>query len=131
MASPNEQHLHKDLTERIIGTAMLVHRTLGPGLNEDCYENAMCLEFAEQLIGFSQQTHYPVYYKNHVVGRLIPDLIVEEKVIVENKVVDQIIDNHIAQTLTYLSVTSLQVGLVINFKHPSLQFRRVVQTRSV
>ncbi len=127
MEFSGEQHLHKELTERIIGLAMLVHRTLGPGLNEDCYENSLCVEMAENRIDFSQQARHPVH-KNHVVGCLVPELIVEGTAIVENKVVDQIADAHVAQVLTYLAVTGLQVGLILNYKHPSLQIRRVART---
>ena len=130
MGLPDEKHLHKELTEQIIGSAMLVHRTLGAGLNEECYENSLCLEFAEHKVDFSQQTIYPVLYKGRAVGRLIPDLIVDQKVIVENKVVAQINDAHVAQVLTYLAVTSLQVGLILNYKNTSLQVRRVVKTRT-
>ena len=129
MESSGEQHLHKELTERIIGLAMLILRNLGPGLNEECYENSLCIEFAEHGLNFSKQTRYPVHYKGHVVGRLIPDLIVGENVVVENKVVDQILDVHVAQVLTYLAVTGLEVGLILNYKHPSLQVRRVVKSR--
>lgn len=128
MSSSDDQHLHKELTERINGLAMLIHRAHGPGLNEDCYENSLCIELAEHQVDFSQQTKYPVFYKGHVVGRLIPDLIVDSKVIVENKVVDQIVDAHVAQVLTYLSVTGLRIGLILNYKHPSLQIRRVIRS---
>jgi len=114
-----------ELTEKIIGAAMAVHRELGPGLDGKIYENALCLEFAAQSIHFTQQQRFPVHYRNRIVGTLITDLIVDSKVIIEAKVAKQIIDTHIAQTLSYLSITKLQVGLIINFKHPSLGFKRV------
>jgi GxxExxY protein len=114
-----------ELTESIIGAAMAVHRVLGPGLDEKIYENALCLELAEQSIHFSQQERFPVYYREHIVGNLITDPIIDSKVIIENKVVDHIVDVHIAQVLGYLSITKLQVGLILNFKHLSLQFKRV------
>ena len=114
-----------ELTESIIGVAMAVHRVLGPGLDEKIYENALCLELAARSIHFSQQERFPVYYREHIVGNLITDLIIDSKVIIENKVVDHIVDVHIAQVLGYLSITKLQVGLILNFKHLSLQFKRV------
>jgi GxxExxY protein len=114
-----------ELTERIIGAAMAVHRALGPGLAESIYENALCLELAVQSIHFSQQKRYPVSYRGHIVGTLITDLIVDYKVIVETKVAESILDVHIAQTLSYLSITKLHVGLILNFKHLSLGFKRV------
>lgn len=119
------QYPHGDLTEKIIGAAMAVHRELGPGLDEKIYENALCLEFAAQSIDFSQQKQFPVFYRNHVVGKLITDLIVEDKVIVEAKVADQIADVHVAQTLSYLSISKLKVGIIVNFKPASLAIKRV------
>lgn len=116
---------HSELTERIIGAAMAVHRELGPGLDEKIYENSLCIEFAEQKIHFTQQEVFPVHYRGRYVGKLITDLIAEEKVIVETKVVDQIIDVHIAQVLSYLSITGLKVGVILNFKPASLAIKRV------
>lgn len=120
-----QQYPHGDLTEKIIGAAMAVHRALGPGLDEKIYENALCIEFAAQSIDFSQQERFPVFYRGKICGTLITDLIVESKVVVEAKVVDCVIDAHIAQTLSYLSVTNLQIGLILNFKPISLTTKRV------
>jgi GxxExxY protein len=114
-----------ELTERIIGAAMAVHREMGPGLDEKIYENALCLELADQAIHFTQQERFPAYYRGRIVGNLITDLIADSKVIIETKVVEHILDVHIAQVLSYLSITKLQVGLIVNFKHLSLQFKRV------
>ena len=116
---------HSDLTEKIIGSAMAVHRALGPGLDESINENSLCIEFAENALNFTQQENFPVYYRKRYVGRLITDLIIESKVIVETKVVNQIIDVHIAQVLSYLSITGLQVGIILNFKPASLEIKRV------
>lgn len=127
MNAPGETPLYKDLTEEIIGSAMEVYREIGPGLNEDWYENGLCIEFALRKKHFSQQSIFPVSYKGHPVGKLIPDLIAEDKVIVENKVVEKIVEAHIAQLLSYLAITGLQVGLIFNYKHPSLQVRRVIR----
>ncbi|MBC8126635.1 MAG: GxxExxY protein [Gloeobacteraceae cyanobacterium ES-bin-144] len=116
---------HMDLTEKIIGAAMAVHRALGPGLDEKIYENALCLEFEAQTLAFTQQQQFPVFYRGTNVGKLITDLIVEEKVIIETKVASFINDAHITQTLSYLSISNLQVGLILNFKCASLTFKRV------
>jgi len=104
---------------------MTVHRELGPGLDEKIHENSLCLELAEQAIDFTQQEAFPVHYRGRFVGKLITDLIVEQSVIVETKVANSISDAHIAQTLSYLSISKLQVGLILNFKTPSLTFKRV------
>ncbi|MEX1116757.1 MAG: GxxExxY protein [Akkermansiaceae bacterium] len=114
-----------ELTKRIIGAAMAVHRALGPGLDEKTYENSLCIEFAELSLPFTQQEHFPVFYKKKPVGRLITDLIVDGKVIIETKVASSINDVHLAQVLSYLSVTGIQIGLIINFKTASLTFKRI------
>jgi len=119
------QYPHADLTEKIIGAAMAVHRALGPGLDEKIYENSLCVEFTAQSLAFTQQQHFPVFYRNQNVGKLITDLIVENKVIIETKVAAFISDIHIAQTLSYLSISGLQVGLILNFKSAALTFKRV------
>ena len=120
-----QQYPHGDLTEIFIGSAMAVHRALGPGLDEKIYENALCIEFATQKLDFTQQQRLPVFYRNKICGTLITDLIVKRKVIIEAKVADQIADVHIAQTLSYLSITSLKVGIILNFKPASLAIKRV------
>lgn len=125
MQFDSQQYPHGDLTEKIIGAAMAVHRSLGPGLDEKIYENALCLEFVAQSLDFSQQQQFPVFYRKKLVGNLITDLIVEGKVIIETKVASGISDAHIAQTLSYLSISSLQVGLILNFRTASLTFKRV------
>jgi GxxExxY protein len=119
---------HSELTERIIGAAMAVHRELGPGLDEKIYENSLCIEFAEQRIHFTQQEVFPVHYRGRYVGKLITDLIADSKVIVETKVVEHILDVHIAQVLSYLSITGLQIGIILNFKPASLAIKRVANT---
>lgn len=99
-----------ELTEKIIGSAMAVHRALGPGLDESIYENSLWIEFFENAIDFTQQENFSVYYRDRYVGRLITDLI---------------IDVHIAQVLSYLSITGLKVGIILNFKPASLKIKKV------
>ena len=89
----------------------------------------MCIEFAEQGIFFEVQKSYPVHYKNKYLGVLIPDLIVRETVIVDLKVVDDFHDDHIAQMLGYMSITNLEIGLIINFKHAKLQVKRIANLK--
>lgn len=120
-----EKYPHSDLTEKIIGSAMAIHREIGPGLDEKIYENSLCIEFAENSIPFTRQENFPVHYHGHFVGKLITDLIADNRVIVETKVVSQILDVHVAQVLSYLSITHLQVGIILNFKPASLEIKRV------
>jgi GxxExxY protein len=120
-----EDSLHKELTQRIIGAAMEVHRELRNGLDEKLYENALCIEFAIQKIHFDQQKRFTVFYKQRPLGNLIPDLIVDNSVIVDAKVVECFNDSHISQMIGYLKITDLRVGLLINFKHASVQIKRI------
>jgi GxxExxY protein len=112
----DNSHPHMELTEKLIGAAMTVHRELGPGLDEKIYENAFCIEMAELSIPFTQQKQYPVHYRSRYVGKLITDLVADERVILELKVADNIHQTHVAQLLSKLAITKLQVGLIFNFK---------------
>jgi GxxExxY protein len=110
------------LTEQIIGSAMEVHRHLGPGLLESAYEECLCYELNERSIRFEPQVAIPVNYKRLKLAcnyRL--DLLVENRVIVEVKAVDEILPVHPAQLLTYLKAANKQVGLLINFQVPILK----------
>jgi GxxExxY protein len=120
-----KQYPHGELTEQIIGAAMTVHRALGPGLDEKIYENALCLEFAARNLNFTQQERFPVSYRGQQVGTLITDLILDGKVVIEAKVASNITDLHIAQSLSYLSISGLKVAIILNFKSLSLTFKRV------
>jgi GxxExxY protein len=124
------QYPHSDLTSEIIASAQAVHEELRPGLDEKLYERALCIEFAERTIHFTQQTVFQVYYKTRYIGDLIPDLIVDERVIVDLKVVEAFTENHVAQMLGYLNITGLEVGLLINFKHARLQIKRIANLRN-
>ena len=104
------------LTFKIIGAAIEVHRCLGPGLLESAYEECLCWELEQAKIPFRRQVVLPLIYK----GLKTPleyrlDLIVEESVLLELKAVDQIVGIHEAQLLTYLKLTGIPTGLLINF----------------
>jgi GxxExxY protein len=116
------------ITERIIGCAIEVHRHLGPGLLESVYESALCIEFRANSLSFKRQAGVPLYYKGELISEHRPDLIVDETVIVEIKSVDALAPIHMAQMLTYLRVTSLRHGLILNFNSPTMKqgMRRVV-----
>jgi GxxExxY protein len=117
-----------ETTDRILRCALEVHRVLGPGLLESVYESALCIEFKANNIAFSRQVGIPLFYKGELLSEHRPDLIVENKVVVEVKSVERLAPIHWAQVLTYLRVTSLQVGLLLNFNSPTLKSgtRRVV-----
>ena len=118
---------HGDLTREIIGAAMVVLNELKPGLDEKLYENALIIELATRRHSVEQQREYPVHYKGHFIGKLVPDLIVDGKVLVDPKVVSAFNDTHIAQMLGYLNVSGLEVALLLNFKEATLTWKRVVR----
>jgi GxxExxY protein len=123
----DEKLLHEDITRRIIGAAMAVLNELRPGLDEKVYENALVVELLDLGATVEQQRVFPVHYKGHFVGKLTPDLIVDTQVIVETKVVEAFVDSHFAQVLGYLAITDLRVGLLLNFKHAKLQWKRIIR----
>ncbi len=113
-------------TERIIGCAMEVLNVVGHGLLEKPYENALAVEFGLWGIPYTQQPRFDVMYKGVRIGEYLPDLIVFDRVVVDTKVIDSITDVQVGQVLNYLKITGLRVGLVLNFKRPKLDWRRVV-----
>ena len=117
-----------NLTERIIGCALEVHRRLGPGLLENVYESALCIELKVNELAFTRQCGIPLYYRGELISEHRPDLIVEGQIIVEVKSVEKLAPIHWAQVLTYLRVSGLHVGLLLNFNSPTLRAgtRRVV-----
>lgn len=117
----NDEHL----TEIIIGAAMNVLNKLKPGLDEKLYERALVIELTKQGLVCEQQKQHPVHYDEELIGTLIPDLIVNDTVIVDPKVVNSFNDNHMAQMLGYLNITGLQTALLLNFKYARLQIKRV------
>lgn len=104
-----------ELTEKIIGAAIEVHRAFGPGLLESIYEEALCHEFDLQGIEYKRQYPSDIYYKGHKLSGLKIDVLVENKVIVELKAVAVPPNVVIAQTISYLKATNLKRGLIINF----------------
>ena len=123
----NPKLIHKYLSESIIGSAMTVHNELKPGLDEKIYENALVIEFKSRGHQVEQQRAFKVNYKNQYIGTLIPDLIIDQKVIVDTKVVSDFNDTHMAQMNGYLAITDLRLALLINFKHSRLQWKRIIK----
>ena len=108
--------LHRDITEKIIGAGIEVHREMGPGLLESSYEDCLDLEFQDRGVTFSRQVIVPLTYKARPLTSIYRlDLLVEKCVIVEIKAVEQLTRVHLAQMLSYLRHTELHVGLIINF----------------
>ena len=111
---------------QIVGCAMEVLNTLGHGLLEKPYEDALVVEFGLKGISYKQQPRFDVIYKGVKVGDYIPDLIAFNKIVVDAKTIERITDVERGQILNYLKITQLRVGLILNFKHPKLEWERVV-----
>ena len=110
-----------DLTERIIGCAIEVHRALGPGLLESAYRRALGIEFAHGNIRFERERKIPLVYRGKPLGDYKVDLIVEGRVVVEVKSVMHLEPVFEAQVLTYLRITGIRVGLLMNFNKAVLK----------
>lgn len=119
--------IHEDVSKDNIGAGMSVLNELKPGLDEKLYENALVLELIGRGHKVEQQRSFSVNYRGHYVGKLVPDLIVDDLVIVDTKVVDAFVDSHIAQMIGYLAITELKLALLLNFKRAKLEWKRVVR----
>jgi GxxExxY protein len=120
-----------ELTRRVIGAAIEVHRHLGPGLLESAYETCLAYELQQAGLGFERQIALPLIYKEiHLEQGYRIDLLVEEKVVVELKTVEQLTPVHTAQLLSYLKLSGCEVGLLLNFNVKLLKngIRRFVMT---
>jgi GxxExxY protein len=119
--------IHEELSGKIIGAAMVVLNELKPGLDEKLYERAMIIELKHRRHSVSVQISYPVSYRGELIGTLIPDLIVDNAVIVDPKVVSCFTDTHVAQMIGYLNITHLDLAVLINFKNARLEWKRVLR----
>jgi len=122
--------LEKELVYKIVGCAITVLNEIGHGLREKTYERALCLELEHHAIKYDQQLGFPVYYRGTQIDEYIPDLIIQDRIIVEIKTVETILDEHRGQLINYLRITGKKVGLLLNFKHPSFQWKRIVLDKS-
>ena len=123
--------VEKELTGRILGAAMKVHNTLGCGLLEKVYENALVIELRKCGLFVDQQAHYDVLYEATKVGEYAPDIVVENRIIVDTKCVRAIGDEEIAKMVHYTRIAAKPVGLVINFYHVKLEWERVINPRHI
>ena len=117
------------LSERVIGCAIAVHRALGPGLLESAYDGAFCIELAHGRLQFLRQVQSPIEYRGRLVGAYRLDFLVEDSLVVELKSVERLEYVYVAQMLTYLRATGKRLGLILNFNVPVLKsgVRRVIR----
>ena len=126
MDTNEEKLLFKDEVFQVIGCAIEVLNTLGHGIVEKPYENALVVEFGFRQIPFKQQPTFDVLYKGQKVDTFFPDLIVFTSIVVDTKVIDRITDHERGLMLNYLGITNLRVGVILNFKHRKLEWERIV-----
>ena len=126
MDTPSEKLLFKEEVFQIVACAIEVLNTLGHGIVEKPYENALVVEFRTRQIPFRQQPIFDVLYKGSKVGLFVPDLIVFDAVVIDTKVIDRITDHERGLMLNYLRITKLRVGVILNFKHRKLEWERIV-----
>ena len=123
-----EAYKHTELTRRIIGCAMEVHKALGAGFAEVVYQRSLAIELRREDIRFEAEVYLPLYYRGESVGSRRVDFLVEGMVLVELKATTELTPLHHAQLINYLNAYQLEVGLLINFGEPSLRFNRFVKT---
>ena len=119
--------LHRGITEAILKVYYEVYNELGAGFLEKVYQNAMYFELKEKGFKVEAQKQIKVYFKKQLVGEYFSDLLVEDKVIVELKAIEMLMDVHMAQIMNYLKATEIEVGLLLNFGEEP-EFKRVIYT---
>ena len=125
----NEKYKHSNITSKIIGCAMEVHKILGAGFQELIYQRALAKEMLLQEINFQREPEMSIYYKNEMIGTRRVDFLVENIISVELKAIKILEEVHFAQGINYLEAYNLDVGLLINFGATKLDFKRLVNKK--
>lgn len=123
------EYIDSELTGKIIGCAMEVLRHLGNGFQEVVYQRALSIELNLQGLDHEREKEMPLQYKGNDIGTRRVDFFVMNKIMVEIKAVSQLDDVHLAQAINYLEAYQMEIGLLINFGHSSLQFKRVMKPK--
>jgi GxxExxY protein len=123
----NEKYPESELTGKIIGCCMEVHRILGNGFQEVIYQRALAVEMNHQKISYSREHEMAIFYKGESIGTRRVDFFVEGKIMVELKAIIRLEDVHLAQAINYLEAYKMDIGLLINFGSRSLEFKRVMK----
>jgi GxxExxY protein len=125
----NEKYKYADLTAKIIGCSMAVHKALGNGFQEVIYQRALEIEMRVAGILFSREFEMPIYYREEKIGTRRVDFLVEGHISVELKALTKLEDVHFAQAINYLEAYNLEIGLLINFGETSLNFKRLTNKK--
>ena len=120
-----KEYKYSEITEKIIGCAMIVHNKLGNGFQEVIYQRALRIEMTKQGLDFIREMVMPIYYEVEEIGTRRVDFFVEDKIMVELKAVTQLEKAHLAQALNYLEAYKMEIGLLINFGNTKLEFKRL------
>lgn len=119
--------VYKDESFAIIGAAMEVYNQLGSGFVEKVYQDALGIEFELRGIPYKREEHLPVFYKGRQIKHdFFVDFICYDKIVIECKAVSEILNIHKIQTLNYIKINNLKLGIVINFSNQSLEYKRIV-----
>jgi len=122
---------YEAITEKIIGCAMQVHRTMGNGFQEVIYQRALAIEMRYKGLAFEREKEMDIFYRGENIGTRRADFFVENCVMVELKAVIELEDVHLAQAMNYLEAYNMEIGLLINFGARSLQFKRVYNNKLI
>lgn len=125
----NEKYPESELTGKVIGCCMEVHRTLGNGFQEVIYQRALAIEMNQNKISYSREHEMKIFYKGEDIGTRRVDFFIEGKIMLELKAIIRLEDVHLAQAINYLEAYNMDIGLLINFGARSLEFKRVIKPR--
>lgn len=125
----DEKYKYSELTGKIIGCAMEVHKYMGNGFQEVVYQRALSIELNMQGIAHIREQEMPLQYKGFDIGTRRVDFFIEDKIMLEIKAVKELEDVHLAQAINYLEAYGMEIGLLINFGNTSLQFKRVMKPK--
>jgi GxxExxY protein len=127
----NEKYKYSELTSKIIGCAMEVHKRLGNGFQEVIYQRALAIEMHIANISFNREFEMPIYYKQEHIGTRRVDFLVENCISVELKAIIKLEDVHFSQAINYLEAYNVEIGLLINFGENSLNFKRLTNKKFI
>ncbi|MCR6640678.1 MAG: GxxExxY protein [Sporocytophaga sp.] len=116
---------YSELTGRIIGCAMEVHKSLGNGFQEVIYQRALGIEFDFKKLLYVREEEKPVFYRDIPIGSRRVDFIVEDNILIELKAISKLEDVHLAQAINYMEAFKMEICLLINFGSRSMEFRRL------
>ncbi|MDB5281795.1 MAG: GxxExxY protein [Bacteroidota bacterium] len=125
----NEQYKYSELTSKIIGCAMTVHKTLGNGFQEVIYQRALEIEMRLAGLQFNREFEMPIFYHEIHIGTRRVDFLVEDIISLELKALTKLEDVHFAQAINYLEAYNLEIGLLVNFGETSLNFKRITNKK--